>query len=146
MGRFSNFFLVYFDLKDQCKKAICEILSQSEACSSCKKVSSFYIRFYLNRGSFYAKPSLEKRLISHFKVSVIESINTFLRKSICVCCSMAIHPSLSIVASGQRSGRHRRSNAHVRVWSALNLTTLHVFGIKDCQVGISTVAFSVKVN
>ncbi|XP_071537716.1 LOW QUALITY PROTEIN: echinoderm microtubule-associated protein-like CG42247 [Panulirus ornatus] len=59
---------------------------------------------------------------------------------------MALHPSRELVASGQRASRGQRTTAHVRVWHARTLTTLHVLGKKDLGAGILAVAFSSRNN
>ncbi|CAB3251920.1 unnamed protein product [Arctia plantaginis] len=55
---------------------------------------------------------------------------------------MELHPSRELVASGQRAGRGRRAQAHVRIWSTDTLQTLHVFGMAEFETGVSAVAFS----
>ncbi|KPJ07925.1 Echinoderm microtubule-associated protein-like CG42247 [Papilio machaon] len=55
---------------------------------------------------------------------------------------MELHPSRELVASGQRAGRGRRAQAHVRIWSADSLQTLHVCGMAEFEAGVSAVAFS----
>ncbi|VVC95369.1 unnamed protein product [Leptidea sinapis] len=55
---------------------------------------------------------------------------------------MELHPSRELVASGQRAGRGRRAQAHIRIWSTDTLQTLHVFGMAEFEVGVSAVAFS----
>ncbi|MPC49533.1 Echinoderm microtubule-associated protein-like [Portunus trituberculatus] len=57
---------------------------------------------------------------------------------------MALHPTRDLVASGQRASRGRRATAHVRVWHARSLTTLHVLGRKELGAGILAVAFSCR--
>lgn len=42
---------------------------------------------------------------------------------------MDVHPSRELVASGQRAGADRKSQAHVRIWSTDSLQTLYVFGM-----------------
>nr|XP_045610658.1 echinoderm microtubule-associated protein-like CG42247 [Procambarus clarkii] len=59
---------------------------------------------------------------------------------------MALHPSRDLVASGQRASRGNRSSAHVRVWHARTLATLHVLGKKELGAGILAVAFSTRNN
>ncbi|XP_063873109.1 echinoderm microtubule-associated protein-like CG42247 isoform X2 [Scylla paramamosain] len=59
---------------------------------------------------------------------------------------MALHPSRDLVASGQRASRGRRATAHVRVWHARSLTTMHVLGRKELGAGILAVAFSCRNN
>lgn len=56
--------------------------------------------------------------------------------------SMDVHPSRELVASGQRAGRERKSQAHVRIWSTESLQTLYVFGMGELDAGVSSVAFS----
>lgn len=59
---------------------------------------------------------------------------------------MDVHPSRELVASGQRAGADRKSQAHVRIWSTESLQTLYVFGMGELNVGVSAVAFSQLVN
>lgn len=60
--------------------------------------------------------------------------------------SMDVHPSRELVASGQRAGRDRKSQAHVRIWSTETLQTLYVFGMGELDTGVSAVAFSQLVS
>ncbi|KAJ8947732.1 hypothetical protein NQ318_017993 [Aromia moschata] len=55
---------------------------------------------------------------------------------------MDLHPSREMVASGQRAGRNRKTQAHIRIWSTETLQTLYVFGMGEFEVGVSAVAFS----
>ncbi|KAL1137752.1 hypothetical protein AAG570_009448, partial [Ranatra chinensis] len=55
---------------------------------------------------------------------------------------MELHPSREMVASGQRAGRNRKTQAHIRIWSTETLLTLYVFGMGEFEVGVSAVAFS----
>ncbi|XP_068236038.1 echinoderm microtubule-associated protein-like CG42247 [Palaemon carinicauda] len=55
---------------------------------------------------------------------------------------MALHPTRDLVASGQRASRGNKYSAHVRVWSARTLATLHVLGRKELGAGILAVDFS----
>ncbi|XP_037881287.1 echinoderm microtubule-associated protein-like CG42247 isoform X1 [Glossina fuscipes] len=55
---------------------------------------------------------------------------------------MDIHPSRELVASGQKAGRDRKSQAHVRIWSTESLQTLYVFGMGELDMGVTAVAFS----
>lgn len=66
--------------------------------------------------------------------------------SIPVLHSMDIHPSRELVASGQRAGRDRKSQAHVRIWSTESLQTLYVFGMGELDRGVTSVAFSQLVT
>lgn len=59
---------------------------------------------------------------------------------------MEVHPSRELVASGQRAGRHRKAQPHVRIWSTETLLTLYVFGMTEFQMGVSALAFSQLVN
>lgn len=59
---------------------------------------------------------------------------------------MDVHPSRELVASGQRAGADRKSQAHVRIWSTESLQTLYVFGMGELNVGVTAVAFSQLVN
>lgn len=59
---------------------------------------------------------------------------------------MDVHPSRELVASGQRAGRERKSQAHVRIWSTESLQTLYVFGMGELDAGVSSVAFSQLVS
>lgn len=56
--------------------------------------------------------------------------------------SMDVHPSRELVGSGQRGGRDRKSQAHVRIWSTESLQTLYVFGMGELDTGVISVAFS----
>lgn len=56
--------------------------------------------------------------------------------------SMDVHPSRELVGSGQRGGRDRKSQAHVRIWSTESLQTLYVFGMGELDTGVLSVAFS----
>lgn len=60
--------------------------------------------------------------------------------------SMDVHPSRELVASGQRAGRDRKSQAHIRIWSTETLQTLYVFGMGELDAGVSAVAFSQLVS
>lgn len=55
---------------------------------------------------------------------------------------MDVHPSRELVGSGQRGGRDRKSQAHVRIWSTESLQTLYVFGMGELDTGVLSVAFS----
>lgn len=55
---------------------------------------------------------------------------------------MEVHPSRELVGSGQRAGRDRKSQAHVRIWSTESLQTLYVFGMGELDSGVLAVAFS----
>nr|CAD7260679.1 unnamed protein product [Timema shepardi] len=55
---------------------------------------------------------------------------------------MDLHPSREMVASGQRAGRNRKTQAHIRIWSTETLLTLYVFGMGEFDLGVSAVAFS----
>lgn len=59
---------------------------------------------------------------------------------------MDVHPSRELVVSGQRGGRDRKSQAHVRIWSTESLQTLYVFGMNELDTGVSAVAFSQLVS
>lgn len=60
--------------------------------------------------------------------------------------SMDVHPSRELVASGQKAGRDRKSQAHVRIWSTESLETLYVFGMGELDTGVTAVAFSQLVS
>lgn len=60
--------------------------------------------------------------------------------------SMDVHPSRELVASGQKAGRDRKSQAHVRIWSTESLQTLYVFGMGELDTGVTAVAFSQLVS
>ncbi len=49
---------------------------------------------------------------------------------------MDVHPSRELVGSGQRGGRDRKSQAHVRIWSTESLQTLYVFGMGELDTGV----------
>ncbi|XP_044754220.1 echinoderm microtubule-associated protein-like CG42247 [Coccinella septempunctata] len=55
---------------------------------------------------------------------------------------MDLHPSREMVASGQRAGRNRKTQAHIRIWSTETLQTLYVFGMGEFEVGVAAVSFS----
>lgn len=55
---------------------------------------------------------------------------------------MDLHPSRDMVASGQKAGRTRKTQAHIRIWSTESLLTLYVFGMSEFEIGVSAVAFS----
>lgn len=59
---------------------------------------------------------------------------------------MDVHPSRELVASGQRGGRDRKSQPHVRIWSTESLQTLYVFGMNELDTGVAAVAFSQLVS
>lgn len=59
---------------------------------------------------------------------------------------MELHPSRELVASGQRAGRGRKTQAHIRIWSTETLQTLYVFGMGEFEVGVAAVAFSQLVS
>lgn len=59
---------------------------------------------------------------------------------------MDVHPSRELVASGQKAGRDRKSQAHVRIWSTESLETLYVFGMGELDTGVTAVAFSQLVG
>jgi len=59
---------------------------------------------------------------------------------------MDLHPSREMVASGQRAGRNRKTQAHIRIWSTETLLTLYVFGMGEFEIGVSAVAFSQLVS
>lgn len=59
---------------------------------------------------------------------------------------MDLHPSREMVASGQRAGRNRKTQAHIRIWSTETLQTLYVFGMGEFEVGVAAVAFSHLVS
>lgn len=51
-----------------------------------------------------------------------------------------------MVASGQKAGRNRKTQAHIRIWSTETLQTLYVFGMGEFEVGVAAVAFSQLVR
>jgi echinoderm microtubule-associated protein-like 1/2 len=55
---------------------------------------------------------------------------------------MDVHPSRELVGSGQKAGKDRKSQAHVRIWSTETLQTLYVFGMGELDTGVIAVAFS----
>lgn len=55
---------------------------------------------------------------------------------------MDLHPSREMVASGQKAGRNRKTQAHIRIWSTETLQTLYVFGMGEFEIGVAAVAFS----
>lgn len=56
--------------------------------------------------------------------------------------SMDIHPSKEMVASAQKAGRTRKTQAHIRIWSPETLYTLYIVGNGEFEEGVSAVAFS----
>lgn len=59
---------------------------------------------------------------------------------------MDLHPSREMVASGQKAGRNRKTQAHIRIWSTETLQTLYVFGMGEFEIGVAAVAFSQLVS
>uniref|UniRef100_A0A2H8TVI9 Echinoderm microtubule-associated protein-like CG42247 n=1 Tax=Melanaphis sacchari TaxID=742174 RepID=A0A2H8TVI9_9HEMI len=55
---------------------------------------------------------------------------------------MDIHPSKEMVASAQKAGRTRKTQAHIRVWSPETLYTLYIVGNGEFEEGVSALAFS----
>ncbi|PAA64029.1 hypothetical protein BOX15_Mlig006608g2 [Macrostomum lignano] len=56
---------------------------------------------------------------------------------------IAVHPDRNTLATGQSSGHRKvQGKAHIRVWSADTLQTLHVIGEQDFQRAVCCVAFS----
>lgn len=55
---------------------------------------------------------------------------------------MDIHPSKEMVASAQKAGRTRKTQAHIRIWSPETLYTLYIVGNGEFEEGVSTLAFS----
>lgn len=86
--------------------------------------------------------SLSYQLLTFFNYSPSEL------KAILYCdlCSMDVHPSRELVASGQRAGRNRKTQAHIRIWSTETLLTLYVFGMGEFEIGVAAVAFSQLVS
>lgn len=56
--------------------------------------------------------------------------------------SMDVHPSKEMVASAQKAGRTRKTQAHIRIWSPETLYTLYIVGNGEFEEGVSTLAFS----
>lgn len=56
--------------------------------------------------------------------------------------SMDVHPSKEMVASAQKAGRTRKTQAHIRIWSPETLYTLYIVGIGEFEEGVSALAFS----
>lgn len=56
--------------------------------------------------------------------------------------SMDIHPSKEMVASAQKAGRTRKTQAHIRIWSPETLYTLYIVGNGEFEEGVSALAFS----
>lgn len=71
-----------------------------------------------------------------------ESLRLLVKLMFVTQCSMEVHPSRELVGSGQRGGRDRKSQAHVRIWSTESLQTLYVFGMGELDTGVLSVAFS----
>lgn len=55
---------------------------------------------------------------------------------------MDIHPSKEMVASAQKAGRTRKTQAHIRIWSPETLYTLYIVGNGEFEEGVSALAFS----
>ncbi|PAA71918.1 hypothetical protein BOX15_Mlig006608g1 [Macrostomum lignano] len=56
---------------------------------------------------------------------------------------IAVHPDRNTLATGQSSGHRKvQGKAHIRVWLADTLQTLHVIGEQDFQRAVCCVAFS----
>ncbi|XP_050432030.1 echinoderm microtubule-associated protein-like CG42247 isoform X1 [Adelges cooleyi] len=55
---------------------------------------------------------------------------------------MDIHPSKEMVASAQKGGRTRKTQAHIRIWSPETLYTLYIVGNGEFEEGVSAIAFS----
>ncbi|XP_071946002.1 echinoderm microtubule-associated protein-like 2 isoform X2 [Antedon mediterranea] len=55
---------------------------------------------------------------------------------------MALHPSGTYIATGQKEGYLPDSTAHVRVWQVSSLCTHAIIGLDCFQVGISALSFS----
>lgn len=60
--------------------------------------------------------------------------------------SMDIHPSKEMVASAQKAGRTRKTQAHIRIWSPETLYTLYIVGNGEFEEGVSSLAFSQLVR
>lgn len=87
----------------------------------------------------------------HFAKETVQICKSFVK--ICKRClflrnthRMDVHPSRELVASGQRAGADRKSQAHVRIWSTDSLQTLYVFGMGELIGGVTSVAFSQLVS
>lgn len=83
-------------------------------------------------------------LINHLPV-LYQNINRYTIFSF-VQLSLDLHPARDMVASGQRAGRTRKTQAHIRIWSTESLLTLYVFGMGEFEVGVSAVSFSQLVS
>lgn len=59
---------------------------------------------------------------------------------------MDIHPSKEMVASAQKAGRTRKTQAHIRIWSPETLYTLYIVGNGEFEEGVSALAFSQLVR
>lgn len=59
---------------------------------------------------------------------------------------MDIHPSKEMVASAQKAGRTRKTQAHIRIWSPETLYTLYIVGNGEFEEGVSALAFSQLVS
>uniref|UniRef100_A0A1I8HUF2 HELP domain-containing protein n=1 Tax=Macrostomum lignano TaxID=282301 RepID=A0A1I8HUF2_9PLAT len=56
---------------------------------------------------------------------------------------LAVHPDRITMASGQVAGHDKKQGKpHVRIWSSVDLTTLHVLGLGDFERAVSCLAFS----
>lgn len=54
-----------------------------------------------------------------------------------------LHPSREMVASGQRAGRTRKTQAHIRIWSTESLLTLYVFGMGEFEIGMTLIPMEI---
>lgn len=59
---------------------------------------------------------------------------------------MDIHPSKEMIASAQKAGRTRKTQAHIRIWSPETLYTLYIVGNGEFEEGVSALAFSQLVR
>lgn len=71
-----------------------------------------------------------------------DNINYISSVQFLICYSMDIHPSKEMVASAQKAGRTRKTQAHIRIWSPETLYTLYIVGNGEFEEGVSALAFS----
>lgn len=104
----------------------------------------------LKSNKFNSNRNIYKSMIIYIYFGFLEMSLKWLmwvRVSVSDClCSMDLHPSREMVASGQRAGRNRKTQAHIRIWSTETLLTLYIFGMGEFDIGVSAVAFSQLVG
>lgn len=56
--------------------------------------------------------------------------------------SIAQHPNLWIVATGQSSGTLQEETGHIRIWDSKSMITLNVLSLNDIDLSVECLAFS----